>query len=372
MSVKISALPAIASAALSDVVASVQGGVTYKATLTQIRAAFLPVALAGDASGTTAAVVNDQARGLKSATTTVSVSAAAAPTSGQTLTATAGTTATWKTPALTLGAGALSGTGGGATGTTGANALQWGTSSSAAGDNAIAFGLRCSAGALSSVAMGEDVTIPDTGTFCIGIGKQISALVGAAVAIGENLNANGPNNVNLGFANTTAGNFSTCIGVGLSASLDGAYCTGVTAAAIRYGQKAHNGGNTAQQSCEIRLGADLVATSGVLLDAGGFEFSLAGFTAYAMRIRITGAQLHGTKIAADVYEVLLRSIGGNATIVASTALAPTGGLVAAGWSAVISVSGADQKVHITCNSGADTVRFVAALVWEEVYALTDS
>lgn len=58
-----------------------------------------PLSLTGDATGTTSSVVNTQARGLKSATTTVSVSAAAAPTSGQVLTATAGTTATWQAAA---------------------------------------------------------------------------------------------------------------------------------------------------------------------------------------------------------------------------------------------------------------------------------
>lgn len=55
--------------------------------------------LTGDATGTTAAVVNTQARGLKSATTTVSVSAATAPSTGQVLMATSSTTATWQTPA---------------------------------------------------------------------------------------------------------------------------------------------------------------------------------------------------------------------------------------------------------------------------------
>lgn len=50
--VKISALTAIGSAALSDIVASVQGGVTYKATLTQIRAALFPASLTADVSGT--------------------------------------------------------------------------------------------------------------------------------------------------------------------------------------------------------------------------------------------------------------------------------------------------------------------------------
>lgn len=51
-----------------------------------------------DLSGTWSAPVVTQARGLKSATTTVSVSGATAPTTGQVLTATSGTVATWQTP----------------------------------------------------------------------------------------------------------------------------------------------------------------------------------------------------------------------------------------------------------------------------------
>jgi len=50
--------------------------------------------LTGTATGLTSGITN----GLKSATTTVSVSAATAPTSGQVLTATNSTTATWQTP----------------------------------------------------------------------------------------------------------------------------------------------------------------------------------------------------------------------------------------------------------------------------------
>ncbi len=53
----------------------------------------------GTASGLTSGITN----ALKSATTTVDVSAATAPTSGQVLTATAGTTATWQTPGLGAG-----------------------------------------------------------------------------------------------------------------------------------------------------------------------------------------------------------------------------------------------------------------------------
>jgi hypothetical protein len=52
----------------------------------------------GDLSGSYPNPTVTQSRGLKSATTTVSVSAATAPTSGQVLTATSSTTATWQTP----------------------------------------------------------------------------------------------------------------------------------------------------------------------------------------------------------------------------------------------------------------------------------
>jgi hypothetical protein len=59
-----------------------------------------PTALvATNATGTAAGLTSGITLALKSATTTVDVSAAAAPTSGQVLTATAGTTATWQTPA---------------------------------------------------------------------------------------------------------------------------------------------------------------------------------------------------------------------------------------------------------------------------------
>lgn len=49
----------------------------------------------GTATGLTSGITN----ALKSATTTVDVSAATAPSSGQVLTATSSTAATWQTPA---------------------------------------------------------------------------------------------------------------------------------------------------------------------------------------------------------------------------------------------------------------------------------
>jgi hypothetical protein len=68
--------------------------------------------ITGTATGLTSGITN----ALKSATTTVDVSAATAPTSGQVLTATSGTAATWQTPASASGAWLLA-SGGTATGT---------------------------------------------------------------------------------------------------------------------------------------------------------------------------------------------------------------------------------------------------------------
>lgn len=66
-------------------------------------------AAGGDASGTLNSLTVTQARGLVSATTTVSVSAATAPTSGQVLTATSGTAATWQAPSGGTPSGAAGG-----------------------------------------------------------------------------------------------------------------------------------------------------------------------------------------------------------------------------------------------------------------------
>lgn len=65
--------------------------------------------MGGDVSGTASAATVNIARGLKSATTTVAVSAATAPTSGQVLTASSTTLAAWADPA----GGAPSGSAGG-------------------------------------------------------------------------------------------------------------------------------------------------------------------------------------------------------------------------------------------------------------------
>jgi hypothetical protein len=49
--VKFSALPAVVAAALADMIALVQGGVSKRATLTQVRAVLMPAVLTADVSG---------------------------------------------------------------------------------------------------------------------------------------------------------------------------------------------------------------------------------------------------------------------------------------------------------------------------------
>ena len=81
------------------------GSNTVSGTLAQLNTAVTDADLASLAGSETltnktlsAATNNIEARSLKSATTTVSVSAATAPTSGQVLTASSGTVAAWATP----------------------------------------------------------------------------------------------------------------------------------------------------------------------------------------------------------------------------------------------------------------------------------
>ena len=76
------------------------GGIVRATSPTLVTPALgTPSALvATNATGTATGLTSGITNALKSATTTVDVSAAAAPTSGQVLTATAGTTATWQTP----------------------------------------------------------------------------------------------------------------------------------------------------------------------------------------------------------------------------------------------------------------------------------
>ena len=88
----------IAFIALSSGV-SLSGNNTWTGTQTFSTPAVLGTPASGDLSNCTNAV----GYGLKSATTTISVSAATAPTAGQVLTATGGSAATWQTPSSSGG-----------------------------------------------------------------------------------------------------------------------------------------------------------------------------------------------------------------------------------------------------------------------------
>jgi hypothetical protein len=58
MGVKISNLPAIVTPALTDIFPTVQAGVTYKATLTQLTSLFLPLSVANGGTGLTSTTIN--------------------------------------------------------------------------------------------------------------------------------------------------------------------------------------------------------------------------------------------------------------------------------------------------------------------------
>ena len=145
---------------------------------------------------------NILARGLwnGSGTGSVSVYPAAAPTTGQVLTATSSTLATWQTPSTvtfdplnpvligtgTTGIGSAGSIAIGATtNALGSNAIEIGSNSSAAGGSSIAIGVTSSAVRPNAIAIGPD-TIAGTSVFDggIAIGKKTTATGQYAIAIG--------------------------------------------------------------------------------------------------------------------------------------------------------------------------------------------
>ena len=247
------------------------------------------------------------AEALKSATTTVSVSASAAPTSGQVLTATSGTAATWQTPSggggltnitetlvtsapnATVNAERLAVTGGttntdlvlvpkgtgafilgpapDSTGTGGnkrgqyAVDLQISKSATAArvasGNYSFLAGLGGSSTADATTSIGQGNLV--TSNYAVGLGYGNSASGLAAISLGYSNSNSGTVSVALGQSNITSNNRSYAIGNSNTASGDAsgamgdtctasaksALATGLQASASRYGQKAHSAGQFA-------------------------------------------------------------------------------------------------------------------------------
>ena len=247
------------------------------------------------------------AEALKSATTTVSVSAATAPTSGQVLTATSGTAATWQTPSggggltnitetlvtsapnatvnaerlevtggttntdlvlVPKGTGALilgpapdsTGTGGNKRGQYAVD-LQISKSATAArvasGNYSFLAGLGGSSTADATTSIGQGNLV--TANYAVGLGYGNSASGTAAISLGYSNANSGTVSVALGQSNTTSNNRSYAIGNSNTASGDAsgamgdtctasaksALATGLQALASRYGQRSHAAGQFA-------------------------------------------------------------------------------------------------------------------------------
>jgi len=202
---------------------------------------------------TTPVITVVQAPALRSATTTVSVSASTAPTSGQVLTATSGTAATWQTPsgagltnfteavnssapnatvpavsftatnAVTdvdfvikaKGAGAIlaqipdNGTGGGNKRGAGAVDLQMSRSAAtqvASGIRATAMGINNTASGNQSVALGQSNIASNSQSVAMGNGNTTSG--SRSVSIGNANTASGGSSFAIGNSNTASGTYS--------------------------------------------------------------------------------------------------------------------------------------------------------------------
>ena len=238
---------------------------------------------------------NVAAKSLHSATTVVDVSAATAPVSGQVLTATSGTAATWQTPAATTLSAVL--TSGNSAGSTSINMNSQNITSinqlSFAGDviangttDKIQVGLSASAGTTNSIALGRKattVTNPDG----IAIGGNSSSGAGAtasgyrSIAIGSNSgSANAPQStasgtIAIGSANSGyAGPVASVQGAVAMGSASGAGVGAVVgASASAIASMALGTGANASGITSIAMGASAQATGSGTIAIGGHDTS---------------------------------------------------------------------------------------------------
>lgn len=314
---------AISASTITPAVGSITGLGTGVATALAVNvgSAGAPVvnggALGTPASGTltncTFPTLNQNTSGyaeaLKSATTTVSVSASAAPTSGQVLTATSGTAATWQTPSggggltnitetlvtsapnATVNAERLAVTGG----TTNVNLvltpkgtggfILGGAPDGAATDGNIigarAVDLQITHGLATRVASGAD-------SFAAGTANTASGA--SATSIGSVNTSSGPSAVTLGASNTASGNESFAAGNGNSASNNQAVALGFTNVSSNVTTVAIGRTNNATGPRSVAIGITNTA-SGTASVALGSECNVSG--SYAQG---TGHQAAATRL----------------------------------------------------------------------------
>ena len=328
------------------------------------------------------------ASALKSATTTVSISSATAPTTGQVLTATGASAATWQTPsggltnlteilltsspnntvnALQLavtdgttnddlvltpkGTGALilgpppdgTSTGGNKRGSRAVD-LQLHTESAggvASGDDSFAAGFHCGATASSSIAMGRN-------SFATNV---------YAVAIG--------------YGNSSAGEFALALGTNNSASGNFSSTTGYQATADRYGVAARASGAfaSAGDAQSVAFCARLVTTNdtptGLFLNGSSTLLTIPSGKALHATVKIIGIKSDGTSTAVYMRQVAIKNAGGTTALVGS--INTIGGDTAAGTSISITADDTNDALAIAVTGiTAETWRWVATIDGVEV------
>jgi len=208
---------------------------------------------------------------LKSATTTVDVAAATAPSIGQVLTATDSTHATWQTPS-----------GGGGGGLT-----NWTESLATSSPNAT---IPVSALTATNAATNVDVAIvpKGTGAFVLQVptGSSTTGNKRGANAVDlqtrgvANAVASGDQSFVAGYGNTASAQYSVAVGFGCGASGFGAQAFGYTATASNYYAMALGLGATSSGQAAIAIGRNCTITNDNGLSFGYYT-SVTGYGAYS-------------------------------------------------------------------------------------------
>jgi hypothetical protein len=254
--------------------------------------------LTTNGSGTTSWAVPAEATaalGLKTATTTVSVSGAAAPTSGQVLTATSGTAATWQTPTGGGGLTNITETLNTASPNNTVNAEQLAVTSGTTNVNLV-----LTPRGTGGFMLGAPPDGTATGGNIIGVravdlqlnhgGIATRVASGSdSFAAGTSNTASGTSSASLGSSNTSSGNETFTAGNGNSATSNQAVALGFSNTASNFTAIAIGRTNTASGSRSIALGVTNTASAqssvsiGEENNASGAQSKATGYRALADR-----------------------------------------------------------------------------------------